>query len=206
MINGSAINAVAINDTAGASTPVEPEEPVVLDPLLSDKSATRYRCTLTGAANGLEDIVLPISSFTVRFRQGRPNYGEVVIPNALMHIGFVADRPSGEVVIEVGNGTEYAEYTRINYGTMGYAEGPRQSSISLSGYKQMATSPKTVAISGVSVLALQKDGLRRVTAQIENTARPGDTITWAGQQMTAGMIAIAVGRRTATMTVTEETT
>lgn len=175
-----------------------------------DTSAIRYRCTLTGAADGLPDIVLPISSFQTRSRKNpRPSYLSVIVPNATLHLPYVIARPNGEIVIEQGrmypDGIEYDDLVRANYENFAYNEGARNSSITLTGHRTLPiTLPQIVDLRGVSIQAQQQTGIRRVTAAVDFRARPGDTVKWAGQQMTAGMIAIAVGQRTATMTITED--
>jgi len=187
-------------------------DPVDAEVVNWDTSAIYYRCTLTGTADGLPDIVLPISSFQTRARKNpRPSYLSVIVPNATLHLPYIIARPNGEIVIEQGrmypDGIEYDDLVRADYENFAYNEGARNSSITLTGHRTLpVTVPQIVDLRGVSIQAQQQTGIRRVTAAVDFRARPGDTVKWDGNEMTAGMIAIAVGRRTATMTVTEETT
>ena len=174
-----------------------------------DTSAIYYRCTLTGAADGMPDIVLPISSFQTRSRKNpRPSYLSVIVPNATLHLPHIIARPNGEIVIEQGrmypDGIEYDDLVRADYESCSYNEGARNSSITLTGHRTLTPAPaQIVPLRGVSIVAMQMTGVRRVTAAVDFRVRAGDTVTWDGQSMVAGMVAIAVGRHHATMTITE---
>ena len=170
--------------------------------------AVRYRCTLTGNADGVADVFLPISSFQARLRNGEKTYLGIVVPNVSAHESMVAVRPNGELVLEMGyvfpSSTNWFEIVRTSLDAVGYDKGPFMSSISLSGYVQEPNEMiKAIDVTGIQTESLQKDGRYRIRCDLAPHIRPGDTVKWDGKSIIVGMIAMNVSGRIAYMDITE---
>ncbi|GAF80276.1 unnamed protein product, partial [marine sediment metagenome] len=61
----------------------------------------RFYCTITGAADLQADVEIPIRSFYARKQSGNPSYLQVVIAG-FGYAGAVANRPNGDLILEVG--------------------------------------------------------------------------------------------------------
>ena len=164
-----------------------------------------YKCFVTGTP----DLEVPISTFQSRLRSGTPSYLQVTVPNAAAYIDDIQARTSGEIVVrkylrrDVGL-TNSTELARVAFDSLAYDRGANNWTITMSGNKTTTnTATKTVALSSVSGVSLQADGKRRARGGVDFYARPGDTVTWDGNTMTAGLITITVGRGTAYMDITE---
>ncbi len=175
---------------------------------------TVYRCTLSGANDGLDDLILKISSFTSRLRSGTPTYCGVIVPNAVLNADAVNSRPNGQLIIDEGRffsgGTNnYSEIVRVDLESTAYDTGARNSSMSLSGHITETTeTPKTVDLSGsVFQESVQANGLIRIKTGVNFLVKPDDTILWDSglKSMIAGLVTINVGK-TAYMDITEAST
>jgi len=170
--------------------------------------ATVYKCVLTGSP----DLVLPISSFQARIRNGVPTYLEVVVPNASIYADDIADRTTGDIVVSKGaslfpDGTiNYAEIARADFDSLQIDQGGTAYTIRLSGHQTTTyASPATRALTDISTVSQQVDGKRRVRCGVNFLVRPGDTVTWNGgdDSMTAGMITLTVSVLQQIMDITE---
>ncbi|MDD4052342.1 MAG: hypothetical protein PHR28_10660 [candidate division Zixibacteria bacterium] len=107
-----------------------------------------YICVLTGAADGVDDVELPMSSFQGRLRDGEPSYIAAVIPNSALYEADVTARPNGEIVIKMGylmsDGTRaLEEIARVTYETMQLDRGAKNDSMTITGHKTVtSTAPK----------------------------------------------------------------
>jgi hypothetical protein len=172
---------------------------------------TIYICTLTGAPDGEEDITLPISSLSIRLRDGEPTYCGVVVPNVDEYGAEVIARPNGEIVIQRGyeyndGGQSLSEICRVDLEDIAYDQGPSNSSIQIAGHKTETNStPETIDIRPLQMLSLQSGGILRARAQTSFFLRPGDDVIYgdAGETFTAGLITISVGSHLDQMEVTE---
>ena len=68
--------------------------------LYGDQAVKRYFCTLTGAEDSLEDVVIPIASFQTRIRNQEPTFLSVSIPG-LDQADDISNRPNGHIVIDM---------------------------------------------------------------------------------------------------------
>ncbi len=167
-----------------------------------------YQCILTGEADGLADLVLPISSFHARIRTGEPSFCEVIVPDVDRFLDPILLRPNGEIVVFKGNVflsgiVNYVEIARVDFTDIAYDKGPSSSSISLSGHKETINDiPKIVSLQGVQVESLQKNGKYRVRCGVDFFARPGDTILWDDKSIIVDLLSISVNKNIARMEIT----
>jgi hypothetical protein len=170
-----------------------------------------YTCTLTGTADGTTDVVLPVSSISIRLRNGEPTYCGVVVPNVGNNETYINDRLNGQLVIYRGfeytdGGQSVAEICRVDLEATPYDQGVRKSSFQLSGHITVSNgAPSTFDIRPIQTMSVQSDGARRVRSQPQFFLRSGDTVIYgdAGESFTAGLITISVDTNLDRMEVTE---
>jgi hypothetical protein len=166
-----------------------------------------YFLTLTGAPDGLADIVIPMESFQARHRSGDPSYLSVVIPG-VDNAAAIAARSNGEMVIHMSKamgGVIYhtEEILRVELETIRTDEGSVNQSITLDGHKTTTYPAKIVALEGVTYQSVNggKKLYRCATPNI--SLRPGDTATYAGDSFTVGLITYYVNATQQSMEVSE---
>lgn len=169
-----------------------------------------YLLVLTGAADGLAEVTLPLASFDARWKDGEPSYLSAVVPNAYAYAQAIADRPNGDLVLRRGvrlpdGRFQTAEIGRVNLDTIADDRGGRSASITLSGHKtESAATGKTVTLRGVSYRHTGT-GPRRYRCAPDTFLRPGDTAEFPelGESMVVGSLSYSVSAGRETLEVTE---
>lgn len=146
----------------------------------------RFYCTLTGSQDSKSDIEIPISSFQGRRRNGNPTFLSVVTHD-ITYADEIADRPNGEIYIEMAyvlNGveTEREEIIRASLASatgtaVEYHEGSKSQSIVLSGYKTEAWVPKNITLTGESYKRDSDNAFTFRFTDLNVYLHPGDTVT-----------------------------
>ena len=164
-----------------------------------------YTMTLTGDADGLPDVEIPIASFQSRIRQGAYSYLSCVVPASIDHADAITSRPSGQVVIRMGyawpDGTrQLEEIVRANFDNLQIDRGARSDSATIVGYRYTAlnNSPRVRHAEGMSHFALMADGRRRVRYPIDLFMRPGDICVYGSashERFTVGTVTHIVAAR-----------
>jgi hypothetical protein len=181
---------------------------------LADTAQTIYKCVLTGSQDGTTDLIIPISSFQARIRDGDPSYLSCVIPDSDNIFQSISARSSGDIVIYKGfkfiDGTEQIEeIIRVEYESVQVNSGANAKSLMIAGHKTVASSaPKDVTVVGVSFYGLQANGKRRVRANLDLFLRVGDCCIYGtdgNDYFTVGQISYIVSAvpPSAIMEVTE---
>jgi hypothetical protein len=166
--------------------------------LYGDQAVKRYFLTLTGAEDGLEDIVIPIASFQTRIRNQEPSFLSVSIPGTAQ-ADVISDRPNGQMIIDMAyivSGIEMhrEEIVRADLETIDIHEGGTNSSVVLSGHKTINWgAPKTVFLSGVSYRRTYNGITRLRTSVPDLYLKPGDFASYDGDTVTVEQISIFVG-------------
>lgn len=138
-----------------------------------------YTLTLTGAADGQSDVVLPMASFQSRARAAAQTYLGVVVPWTTAYAAAIALRPNGTLVIAAGpryaDGTENLTIMlRATLDRVDVDRGPKNSSITLHGYYAASTLPvQTRNLSGVSYVRTGETN--QIRSSVDIWVRPGDT-------------------------------
>jgi hypothetical protein len=165
-----------------------------------------YECVLTGDADGLPDIELPMSSFQGRFRSGDPSYLSVVIPGTDC-AEDIDDRSNGNLrlyMVKTSGAYALRELLCVvDLETVQVDDGPTSQSITLSGHRTETHAAKTVTFSDIFYTRLQ-DGLLRIRCKPDLYLRPGDTVVTSEYTITADLISWAVGVGQETMEISEE--
>jgi len=174
-----------------------------------DKKQTIFQCILTGAADGLADLLIPISSFQSTVRDGDPTYLACVIPDSINYIADISARTNGDIVIKQGyklydGSIQAEEIIRVDYENLQDARGGRSASATISGHKTTSSSsPKSVELEEVTYYGLQVNGKRTFRAKPDIFLRVGDTAAYGTESIIIGQISYTVDTRQAIMQVTE---
>jgi hypothetical protein len=169
---------------------------------------TVYRCTLTGTADALDDLVLPIESYQARLRSGTPSFVSVVVPDGTTYAAAIAARANGELVIERGirfatGDEQLVELCRVDLETIASARGGRNWSVTLSGHATSTTTvPKEITLQGASYLS-SGSGARRIRAALDLNLRPGDTAVSGSESLVVGLITHTVSPAGELMEISE---
>lgn len=172
-----------------------------------ERAVPRYCFTLTGDSDATTDAEIPISSWQARHRSGDPSYLSVSIPYTATRASQINARPNGEMVVELaylldGEESVREEIIRADLEDIYIYEGARSKSIVLVGHKTITFSSKIVTLTGVSYKET-KNGVLRYRADPDLYLKPGDTVKYDGDEITAGLVTYYVGETFATMEVEE---
>jgi len=173
------------------------------------KKQTIFQCILTGAADGLDDLIIPISSFQSTVRDGDPTYLACVIPDSINYIADISARTNGDIIIKQGyklydGSIQAEEIIRVDYENLQDARGGRSASATISGHKTTSSSsPKSVELEEVTYYGLQVNGKRTFRAKPDIFLRVGDTAVYGTESIIIGQISYTVDTRQAIMQVTE---
>ena len=174
--------------------------------LYGDQAVKRYFCTLTGAEDGLDDVVIPIASFQTRIRNQEPTFLSVSIPG-LDQADDISNRPNGHIVIDMayfiaGVEMHREEIVRTDLETIDIHEGGTNSSIVLSGHKTIDWGgAKTVPLSGVTYRRTTNGITRLRTAIPDLYLKPGDFASYDEDTITVDQISIFVGPSMSSMEI-----
>ena len=167
-----------------------------------------YRFDLTGSPDGVDDVIIPVSSIQGRSRDGAPTYLSAVVPT-MDYAAQISARPNGEMVLSRGyrlsdGQTTWQEISRAALDSVRIDQGSRNASVTLTGYATTTNpDPKTVTISGASYRSIGADGRRRYRCPVDMWLRPGDTALVHGESITVATISYTINPRTENMEIVE---
>ena len=168
------------------------------------QAITYYFAKLTGSADGLTDVTLPMSSFSVRHRYDGPSYYQLTIPT-YAYVSAIAARPNGEIVIWSKTGNIEEELLRGDLGSVRTDRGPKSQSISISGNSERATSdPETYLLAEALYASTTFEGESRLRIPPRAAIRPGDFIRYADLNFQAGDVTWSVAVSAGGMAITME--
>lgn len=156
-------------------------DPWAISSFETGSAVIRYFCILTGAADGVEDIDLPLKSFQARRRSGSPTYLSVVIPT-VDYADEIAARPNGSLKIQQAyeqNGIIKQTETimEVDLEEVRPDEGGTNVSTTLTGYSTSSFSAKAVSLRGVTYRTMTNGKHRYRLARPYVFLNPGDTVT-----------------------------
>jgi hypothetical protein len=182
-----------------ASMPLTPLTPSATWEIPADATNQRiFRCILTGSEDALDDLDLPMASFSAQVRNGDPTYLSCDIPNGSAYEAAILARVNGDIIIRYGvrlpDGTEQlVEIARVNYESSPSERSGSVDTISLIGHKTTTfNESKYWPISGLSYFTIDSEGKRRLRADIDFFLRPGDICQFDDDEMTVGEISYSV--------------
>lgn len=168
------------------------------------QAITYYFAKLTGGPDGLTDVTLPMSSFSVRHRFDGPSYYQLTIPT-YAYVSAIAARPNGEIVIWSKTGDIEEELLRGDLGNVRTDRGPKSQSISISGNSERAASdPATYLLAEALYASTTFEGESRLRIPPRAAIRPGDFIRYANLNFQAGEVTWSVAVSAGGMAITME--
>ena len=165
-----------------------------------------YTFTLTGADDGVDDIVIPIKSFQSRLKSGDPTYLSVVIPGT-DYASAINLRLNGDLVVRMGylSGGEIilSEIISIvDFENIIIYDGTTNKTITLDGHRTETFTPKEINLTGSSYKNITAGKLRyRCTPNLY--VRPGDTVNIDDDSFTIKNITYSVSPELETFEVSE---
>lgn len=163
-----------------------------------------YHCKLTGDADGLSDLALPISSFSVRHKEGDYTSYQIAVPGVAMGEGIAA-RTHGQIVISQRVAGEEEELLRGDLGDVRLDQGTGSATISISGN---STRPEPTAATypadGLSYRYSTFTGENRMRIAPRAAIRPGDYVRYQGVQYPVTSVTWSVAVSAGGMSVTME--
>jgi len=169
-----------------------------------DKVSRLYYFTLTGAADGTTDVIIPISSWQARRKSGDPTFLSVVIPYLSTYQGYIEDRPNGTMKIamayEIAGVEQYRETVcQADLDESGDGSGVRidkggnSQSITLTGHKTESFTPKTIDLRDVIYESVAGGDCRYRCGSCDMYLNPGDTARYGSNEITVEQIVLIVG-------------
>ncbi|KKL23055.1 hypothetical protein LCGC14_2429240 [marine sediment metagenome] len=211
---------VEVEDGVGFDDPVDPD--LTSDMVVSDevglgetaavlnwaqwlaiygsRVTARYYFTLTGTPDGLEDVVLPLSSFQYRLRDATPSYLQVVIPR-ITDAAVIAARANGDMIVEMAyliDGVEQhrEQLARVDFENVRVDKGTKNRSVTLTGHRTETWGAQIVTLTGITYQA-DYNGLTRVRIAMPDLwLRPGDTVHVGDEEFVAGQVLTAMSGKT----------
>ena len=175
-----------------------------------DLAVYRYYVRITGSADGLPDYDLTgFKSFQFRMKADSTSYLNIVLVHDAAIMAAVADRPNGDLVIDMVatvNGVESLreELIRAPLYSTRYDRGGDSRSISIVGYASGISGGSRVELQGVTTETMLSDGRMRLRcARPDFYLKPGDTAVFGSQEITVGSIASAISPISQYMDVSE---
>jgi hypothetical protein len=162
----------------------------------------RLTAYLSGAENNHPDYPLALASFGMSKRNAAASYYTATIPYTDDTLQAFTDRPDGKVYIQ----RDGAAWEQFNVGhPVRYDIGPRNSTISLSGTRQVTnTNPVAIVIRPAWVASDGIDSDGRLTLDLIPTLanpRPGDTVTWQAQNYLVDRVQFNAGANSQTLKI-----
>lgn len=148
------------------------------------------RCWLTGAADGLPDIELPIAGFYARMYSGQASAFQVSVPYTEARYAAVKARAQGDLFVErvtSRDGVELGAESLFSFPNTGRQlhQGPYRQTLVLSGERQTTNAtPATHSGLRFSLAGLDFNGARTWTTDLATVVRPGDAIVVEGEIVT----------------------
>jgi len=144
LFDASSFNSAAFNSSGVAGYGDKPAMPAGVA-----VSGDVYILILTGLADGVADVTLPMTSIALRWTQGALAWMSVVVPDGLAFVDEIGLRPNGEIVVLSGekwsNGwVVVSETLRAPLSLSRLDEGSFSNSYSLQGYSDMARNPSNL--------------------------------------------------------------
>ncbi|KKM27866.1 hypothetical protein LCGC14_1570430 [marine sediment metagenome] len=161
----------------------------------------RYYFTLTGAADGLADVVIPMSSFQYRLRDDTPSYLQVIVPGT-DSAGAITARSNGDLIIELAYLIDGVEHYReqlaaVDFESVRTDEGTKSQSIILSGHRTDTWGAQTVTIQGRITYRSENNGQIRLRKAVPDLwLRPGDTVIAGDDTFVVGQVMSAMAKAT----------
>jgi len=172
-----------------------------------DRIIRTYECILTGAADSVADVTIPIASFQSRLEDGTPSFLSVVIPDT-SYSSAINARSNGQIIVEMiatvdGAEALREEIARVDLEAIRIDDGSRNKSITIWGHLSVSVSGAVIALEAVTYELLSEGKYSFRCAYPDWYLKPGHTATYGSTSITVGQITHIVGNKNASMYVAE---
>ena len=167
--------------------------------IYGSRFTARYHFTLTGAPDGLADVVLPMASFQYRLRDDTPSYLQVVIPR-ITDAAVIAARANGDMIVEMAyliDGVEQhrEQLARVDFENVRVDKGTKNRSATLTGHRTETWGAQIVTLTGITYQADYNGQIRVRLAMPDLWLRPGDTVHAGDEEFVAGQVLTAMSKK-----------
>lgn len=167
----------------------------------------RYILTLTGAADGVEDVDFLISNFQAEKRNGLPSSLSVTIPTDEYDAQIVA-RPNGKLrvtleVIRDGVTVLSAKIAETHFGNIILYNGTSSGSVVLTGQQTESFVQKSLTIDQISYTQITNGAYRCRLPQPNIYVNPGDEVTVDGNTFVVDSLTYSVSPGSQTIEIAE---
>lgn len=204
--NGSLYVRPEIQLLAGSISASGSISAIITDPFSVAILPRVYTFTLTGDADGIDDIIIPIKSFQSRLKSGDPTYLSVVIPGT-NYASEINLRLNGDLVVRMGYLSSgeivLSEIISIvDFENIIIYEGTTNKTITLDGHRTETFTTKEINLTGSSYRNITAGKLRyRCTPNLY--VRPGDTVNIDNDSFKIENITYSVSPKLETFEVSE---
>lgn len=155
--------------------------------------SVRYRVTLTGLADALPDVDLPVSAISWRNSTTSQAYLSVVVPG-LAFAGDIADRPNADLkayYIATAPDGSSAEMLigEVDLSEVRQDSGPNSQSITLTGYRQIINDAPRSIEAGAIMYANTTGAVSRWRLDIDPNIMPGDSVVNGSELLQVSQLA-----------------
>lgn len=197
---------LGVEVSAGVLNAIEAILAIPVYPVILEGTSRVYFFTLTGEADSIDDIVIPISSFQSRIKSGDPTYLSVVIPST-EYATDINLRLNGDLVVRMGYKSDEEILlteiiSRVTFENIIINEGSINKSITLDGHKTETWIVKEVDLKDSSYKNLSK-GKLRYRCKPDLYLKPGDTANINGDTFVVNSIVYSVSPGLETYEVAE---
>jgi hypothetical protein len=158
-----------------------------------------YQLTLTGSADSTTDVILPISNFTLRWRDStKDSYLSCTVPSVGKYGNLITARSNGNLVLASGSW----ELMDCPLTDIRLQRGGNRSSVVLTGYVAVSNpSPQSVTVNEALYSNEDPSGDFRLRVPVQQLL-PGDTVTYESVARDIETIALSVNENQAQMELT----
>lgn len=179
---------------------------------ISRKVQPIYTCTLTGEADGEDDLELPTSIIYGSLKDGVASRLSCHVPGILNYQDDIADRANGDIVIRYGyrgdsSGIANTEIiARAPYQNLQIVEQSNGAAALLTGSESLAVNAavKERTLSGVRYYGITESRKRKLRTSVDMFLKPGDVAVYEDDSFQAGNIFYAISPKDAYMEVEEK--
>lgn len=172
-------------------------------------SLVAYTCVLSGSADGLEDLVLPLSSYQTSLETGDGSRVQAVIPDVETYEQPILDRRNGDITIHreqryTDGSSRSALMVRAGNLKITTDKGARRSSITIRADELLAFSEKSLGgqVDQVVSRRLRPDGTLMFQIEPIPALSPGDHIFIEGVEYKVDRASTFVGTKVHQMNIT----
>lgn len=206
MVTSTLFSNLGIEVSAGKLIAVGSISAIIEEPFSVAALPRVYTFTLTGVADGVDDVVIPISSFQSRIKSGDPTYLSVVIPGTDWSSAINA-RLNGELIVKMGyllnDEIVLSEIvSQVTMESIRIDEGAINQSITLDGHKTEIFTHKEVDLKNPIYMNLDAGKLRyRCTPDLY--LKPGDTANINNDSFIVDTVSFSVSAELETYEIAE---